>query len=103
MKRDVHRENDEINLVGQLTRCDHRDQWGEEVGLKIGQRPRCVSAGPIYAQEIFRRDLAFLTVVISQLTRIGAVLIHDDDGVQATTAPVAMGCHRKDRGQGNER
>lgn len=86
---DVHRKEDKLRLVGQPARGDHGQQGVQEQGIEVGPVPLRGSAGPVgQAQHILRRDMPLLAVVISQLYRVSAILVDNDDHIQtAATRP----------------
>src|ERR1035441_3016117 len=99
-----------IDLVRQLSCRKHRKQGVENDRLEVGPEPLDVAPRPTRPQDILRRDLPLLAVVIAQLNGVGAVLIDDDDDVQTAATrpepgaesaqhnepgqPAAIGAHR---------
>ena len=62
------------------------EQGVEDNGLEVGFLPGDLSSRPTCAQDVLRGDLPLLAVVIAQLNGVGAILVDDDNDIQAAAA-----------------
>jgi len=79
----VHRENDEIDLAGQLAGGQGVEQRVQQMALEVAIAPIDIAAGPIDTEEVLSRDMTLFAVVVAQLEGVGAVLVDDDHNVEA--------------------
>jgi hypothetical protein len=84
--RDVHGEDDVIDLRGQLPGGNSGEERGEEIGLKVGGGPTGVPTGPVDAEEIFGGNLAAFEIIVGEFAGVGTIGIGDDEHVEAAAS-----------------
>ena len=77
---------DIINLVGERPAGQHMRERLLETGFEVSPAPLTVATRPVDPQNILRRYLPLLAIVVAQLNRVGTVRVDDHHDVQAAAS-----------------
>ena len=100
LERDVHGEDDIVNLVRQLPGGEHGQQRLQKGGLKIVAGPHRVGARPGNPQHIVRGHAPLFAEKVGQLAGVRTVLAGNDHNIESASARARVS-HRQQAGRQN--